>query len=134
MSEYVADTHALYWHIAGDARLSETVRGILTDVDNGLHRVWVPSIVLVEMTYLIERGRIAPKPLEHLLWSTLGDDASYLIADLSRETADALRRVPRRAIPDMPDRIIVATALQLGLPLLSRDAAITRAGVVQTIW
>ncbi len=86
------------------------------------------------MTYLNERGRNAPKPLEYLLWSTLGDDASYLIADLSRETADALRRVPRSAIPDMPDRIIVATALQLGLPLLSRDAAITRAGVVQTIW
>jgi predicted nucleic acid-binding protein len=34
----------------------------------------------------------------------------------------------------MPDRIIAATALQLGLPLITRDEAIRRSGVVPVVW
>jgi PIN domain nuclease of toxin-antitoxin system len=34
----------------------------------------------------------------------------------------------------MPDRIIVATALHLGFPLISRDEAIQRAAVVPIVW
>jgi len=41
--------------------------------------------------------------------------------------------VPRAEVPDMPDRIIAATALHLGLPLISRDRKIQLAGL-QTIW
>ncbi len=134
MSEYVADTHALYWHLTDDARLSNRARGILADVDNGLQRVHVPSIVLVEMTYLIERGRLTAEPLDRLLWHAGRDDSAYMIADLNRATALALRSVPRAAVPDMPDRIIVATALELGLPLISRDSAITQSQVVETVW
>jgi len=36
----------------------------------------------------------------------------------------ALREVERRLVPDLPDRIITATALHLGLPLISRDRQI----------
>jgi PIN domain nuclease of toxin-antitoxin system len=61
-------------------------------------------------------------------------NGSYTVAALDHETARALRHVPRAAIPDMPDRIITATALQLGLPLITRDSAITRARLVPTIW
>lgn len=38
------------------------------------------------------------------------------------------------AVADMPDRIIVATALHLGLPLISRDAAIARSAAVPMVW
>ncbi|MER3438731.1 MAG: hypothetical protein C4346_14690 [Chloroflexota bacterium] len=59
---------------------------------------------------------------------------SDVVAGLDQDTARALRRVPRSAISDMPDRIIVATALQLELPLLSQDVAVQRAGVVLVSW
>ncbi len=35
---------------------------------------------------------------------------------------------------DMPDRIITATALELGLPLITKDQKITDAQVVEVIW
>ncbi len=38
-----------------------------------------------------------------------------------------------RCSPDMPDRIIGATALHLGLPLITRDGKI-RASDLRTIW
>ncbi len=41
--------------------------------------------------------------------------------------------VPRETVPDMPDRIIAATALRHNLPLLTRDSRIQAAGI-KTIW
>jgi PIN domain nuclease of toxin-antitoxin system len=35
---------------------------------------------------------------------------------------------------DPADRMIVASALSLGAPLVSKDERIKRSGVVQTIW
>jgi predicted nucleic acid-binding protein len=42
-------------------------------------------------------------------------------------------RVSRADVPDMPDRVVAATALYLGVPVISRDGKI-RASNVQTIW
>lgn len=134
MSEYVADTHALYWHLTHDRRLSAAARQVFLDADRGLHRIFVTGITLIEMVYLVERGRLAAEPVERLfvLLETAG--GSYAVAALDLHTARALSAVPRSAVPDMPDRIIVATTLQLGLPLITRDAAIRSAGVAPVIW
>ncbi len=37
-------------------------------------------------------------------------------------------------VPDMPDRIIAATALHLNLPLLSRDGQIAQVPSLTVIW
>ncbi|NJR25497.1 MAG: type II toxin-antitoxin system VapC family toxin, partial [Richelia sp. CSU_2_1] len=34
---------------------------------------------------------------------------------------NALATIPPASVPDMPDRIIAATALHLNLPLISKD-------------
>jgi PIN domain nuclease of toxin-antitoxin system len=47
--------------------------------------------------------------------------------------AEALQFVQRNEVPDLPDRIIAATALALRVSLISRDRKI-RASQVQTIW
>ncbi len=47
--------------------------------------------------------------------------------------AQALRKVERTQIPELPDRIIAATALHLGLPLISRDYKI-QLSEIATIW
>jgi len=47
--------------------------------------------------------------------------------------ARALAKVDVQQIPDMPDRIVAATALQLNVPLISRDGKI-RLSTIQTIW
>jgi len=55
------------------------------------------------------------------------------LAPLDRAVADAVRFVKRSEVPDLPDRVIAATALALGVPLVSRDGKI-RASQVTTIW
>ena len=59
--------------------------------------------------------------------------SGLILTDLTPEVTNAVADVPRSQVPDMPDRIIAATALYLGLPLLSRDSAI-QLSEVKTIW
>jgi predicted nucleic acid-binding protein len=49
------------------------------------------------------------------------------------EVARATEHIPRSIVPDLPDRIIAATALVLGLPLVTADRQI-RAAPIPTIW
>lgn len=88
----------------------------------------VPAICLVEILYLVEKDR-----LPEAVWSRLTDnleraDSGLKIAPLDQGIATAVGRIPRERVPDMPDRIIAATALHLGLPLVSRDDKIRRSG------
>jgi PIN domain nuclease of toxin-antitoxin system len=65
---------------------------------------------------------------------TLQDASSTLeMFPVDLEVALALPRIARVDVPDMPDRIIAATALHLNVPLVSRDRQIQAAGI-HTIW
>ena len=134
MSQYVTDTHALYWHMMEDSRLSPKIKKIFEETDAGLHKILIPGIVLIEMVYLGEKGRISDSSVNKVLelLETIG--GSYDVAPLNKETVKALRQIPREAIPDMPDRIIAATAYQMGLPLITRDKQIKKSKAVSVIW
>jgi predicted nucleic acid-binding protein len=60
-------------------------------------------------------------------------DAVLTEVPLNRHVAQAMRRIARSDVPDMPDRIIAATALYLAIPIISRDRKI-RASDLKTIW
>ena len=94
---------------------------------------YVPTICLVEITCLLEKGRL-PAEVKARLMDVLDNPNSNLkTAPLDREVADHIGQIPRNVVPDMPDRIIAATAVHLGLPLISRDQKI-RAADLTTIW
>ncbi len=61
------------------------------------------------------------------------DTQSIKIVPVDRRVAQALESVPREAVPDMPDRIIAATARYLRLPLVTSDRRIQRTAI-ETIW
>ena len=87
----------------------------------------------MEIQYLHEKGRI-PTELKAKLNDAVRDNATgLLLYDLTLAVVEALAGVPRADVPDMPDRIIAATALHLGLPLISRDRKIELSDA-RTIW
>ena len=95
--------------------------------------IYVPSLCLVELTYLTEKGRL-PEAARDLLVAAI-DDAQIpcRLVPLDRLVADAVAQVNRSEVPDLPDRIIAATALAFDAPLITRDGKI-RASQVRTIW
>ena len=133
MLDHVADTHALIWYLEDSPRLGSAARNIFDACDRQEILIYVPTICLVEMLYLQEKGRISAD-LKALLDAELRSAGSRLVvANLTADVVDAMDRIPRDIVPDMPDRIIAATALHLDLPLLTRDNRIRLSGV-NAVW
>lgn len=132
--EHVAGTHAIVWHLDRDPKLSQTARDVFRQAEAGAGRVYVSVISLVELVYLADRGRLDRSVVERVLALVDTPNGSYVPIDVGLDIVRALADVPRDAVPDMPDRIIVATASHLGLPLISRDERIRDAGVVPVVW
>lgn len=133
--DYVSDTHPLIWHLTGKKRLSPTVRQIFLNADMGNCRIYLPGIVLVEMVYLVEKGILARPRLEQLLHLLDTPNGSYQVALESHSIARImLDNVPWSAIPELADRMIVATAVALKLTLITKDKRIVSSQVVKTIW
>ncbi len=129
----VADTHAALWHLFDDARLSARAGDFIDKAAAQRHRIAVSSISLAEVVYLIEKNRLPPPAYDDLKRALADPDHVLKEAPFTIEIVDALRHVPRVAVPDMPDRIVAATALYFGVPVISRDGRI-RSSNVQTVW
>jgi PIN domain nuclease of toxin-antitoxin system len=128
----VVDTHTVVWYLQDDRRLSAKAGDALDAATAAGEVIHVPSVCLVELTYLIEKQRL-PAMVRDQLVQTFDDPASpCALAPLDRRVADALALVKRSEVPDLPDRIIAATAVALGIPLISRDGR-SRASQVQDL-
>jgi PIN domain nuclease of toxin-antitoxin system len=133
VTRVVADTHAVVWLLSEPDRLSPAAVSALRRALSGVFGVVISTISLVEMVYLIERRRIDPRALDSLRAASASPVTALELVALDEAVAIAVERIPRDIVADMPDRIIAATALALGLPLVTRDAAIRRLGI-ETVW
>ena len=127
----VIDTHAAIWYLNADSRLTSRAKTFIDDAGAQGKSVLIATITLVEVVYLQEKGKI-PHDILARLEDALHDPASVLqIADLNIAIALALGRVLRDEVPDMPDRIIAATAVHFGVPVISRDGKIRTSSAVR---
>jgi len=129
MSAVVIDTHAIVWYFLKSENLSATALAAIERAES----VYVASISVVEIIYLNEKGRLPAVALERLIQALADINTKWLVVPLSLEIAQAISQIPRNVVPDMPDRIITATAFYLHLPLVSCDSKI-QAADIQTIW
>lgn len=129
----VADTHTVIWYTFANPKLSVRARQVIESAGADGNQVGVSSISLVEMVYLIKKGKIPAESLTEVA-AALTDYGNVLVEiSLDLAVARTLSRVSAIQIPDMPDRIIAATALHLNVPLVSRDGKI-QLSTVQTLW
>ncbi|MFZ4728013.1 MAG: type II toxin-antitoxin system VapC family toxin [Pseudanabaena sp.] len=134
MMSVVADTHTIIWYLRSPEKLSENA---VTSLDNALNNgesIFISAISLVEMNYLVEKNRIPTSSLEQLL--QLIDDplVKLVVVPLDTPVAKSFTQIPREIVPEMGDRIIAATSLYLGLPLVTKDHKIRNLSNIQTIW
>jgi predicted nucleic acid-binding protein len=65
--------------------------------------------------------------------ATADPRAVFQHVPLDENIAMTMTEVSRQEIPDLPDRVIAATALFHGVPVLSRDHRI-QGSAIQSIW
>jgi PIN domain nuclease of toxin-antitoxin system len=127
----VLDTHAVVWYFSGSKQLSVTARTFIEIAERNADDIFVASISLVELIYLAERNRIPMAALQRLQDALKDPAGSMAVAPLDAAVAAAVQRIPRDVVPDMPDRIIAATAVKLGAELVSRDRRLHIAGALK---
>jgi PIN domain nuclease of toxin-antitoxin system len=129
----VADAHGFLWYFSEDPRLPSTVRSFIDAQRRDGHAVGVSSIALVEILYLSEKGCIPADAAADVMECLDRLDTSFVEITFDRSIVRSMEGINRSDVPDMPDRIIAATALHSGVPLISRDGRI-RASNVETVW
>jgi predicted nucleic-acid-binding protein len=59
MPAVAVDTHAIVWYLMGDPRISRIAEFALDLATTNGDLIYVPSVCLVELTYLVEKGRVS---------------------------------------------------------------------------
>lgn len=109
-----------------------TARGEIDGAAASGEQIAISTISLVEIVYLIEKRRIDATTFDQVLGQL---DSGMLFVEIvvDRPVILAMRAVDRMQVPELPDRVIAATAVRLGVPLISRDRKIQTSRVT-TIW
>lgn len=129
----VADTHTALWHLFDDPRLSVDAGALINEAAAARRTIAVSSISLAEVLYLVEKKRLPPAAYHELALALADPDHVFTEAVFTVAIVEAMQQVSRAEVPDMPDRMIAATAVYFDVPVISRDRRI-RAASVKTIW
>lgn len=134
MSSLVLDTHAVVWYLFNSSKLSQPANTAIEAAFSNGDTIYLSAISIVEITYLVEKGKLVRETLERLKRELDDRNSAFTIAPLDLSVALYLSQIPRVQVPEMGDRIIAATALSLNLPLVTCDTKIRTLLVIQTIW
>ncbi len=126
---YIADTHALFWFLTNDSKLSRRVLKIFEEAEEGNFTIIIPSIVLAELMYILEKKDLREKFKEVI--EILKESETYEIYPLDMEIIE--RTFEIESVKELHDRIIIATAQLLACVVITKDKEIVKSGV-EFIW
>jgi len=122
------DTHVVIWWLQGASRLSRRAATILSNRDNG---ILVSAVVGWELAIKVSLGKFKPASiLDDLDRMLVGESFSDL--PISLEMAVRAGLLPSYHC-DPFDRMLVAQAQSLNIPILSADAILDRYDV-KRLW
>jgi PIN domain nuclease of toxin-antitoxin system len=129
MARYVVDTQAIVKFLAGKKVISDLVQQIMEMADEGKNIIIIPSVVIFEIGYLHEKGRI-PVSLNDIQ-GILDKALNYVEEPLSFDLIRCAFEITD--IPELHDRLIAGTARHLGLPLITNDPLILESQYVTCV-
>ena len=124
------DTHVWIWWLTRLTRLSSR---IIAALDEMQERPVLSVASLWELSLLVESGRVELRPTAAAWLEQAIRPETVRLAQITRAVALELFAFPKEFRRDPADRIIVATARALDVPLLTYDQGIRKAGLVK-IW
>jgi len=124
------DTHVWIWWLT---RLPPLAPKIISALDDAAERPLLSVASLWELSILVESGalELTPSPSDWL--DKAIHPETVQLAQITRAVAEELFRFQKKFPRDPADRIIVATARALDVPLLTYDRGIRNSGLVK-LW
>ncbi|MHA2253503.1 MAG: type II toxin-antitoxin system VapC family toxin [Candidatus Kariarchaeaceae archaeon] len=127
---YVLDTHAFLWYLTDDNRLGSNAKQILEKIDQDEGKVFIPSIILAESIFVLEKKRVSGITFPDIM-EKIRNSSNYIIINLDWQILDRIAK--NTEIPELHDRIIVETAKLYDADIVTKDKHV-RQTVTNTIW
>ena len=129
----VVDTHALIWYLSDSRRLS-SISGDALDEAVRTGGIVVPTAVLFDLVYLTEKGKLPRDDLRSVREVVADQTRPVEFAPVTITVMDHFAETSSAVLADPWDRLMVATAQAMALPLVTRDENISASMLVDTIW
>lgn len=129
----VLDTHVWLWWISNPEKLSTDASLAIQEAVRE-DSVIISSISTWEVALLVKKGRLE-LTIDLRDWIRKTEGLPF-VRFMPMDNTIALRSIslPGDFHPDPADRIITATAMTMGLPLVTKDEKILNYPHVQTLW
>lgn len=128
------DTHVLIWWVSGDQdHLSADAAAVIqAELQGG--KIGISSISAWEVAMLVNRGRLALS-MDVSAWLAVVEEIEAVtFIPIDNEIGVKAVELPRDFHKDPADRLIVATARKLAVPVVTADDKIRTYPHVRTIW
>ena len=107
-------------------------------VDERECRFYIPTVSFWEITTKVLNnklrfGKLSPEEILNLMHKPLESQEKFRDLSLTRKAA-SLASTFRNILPDPFDQLIVASAMEANLPLITKDKNIQESKLIRTIW
>ena len=128
----LVDTHVVVWLAMEPARISKRAKAAIEENRHSGEGLAISDMTLLEIAMIESKGRIK---LNASLETFLSEvEARFVVLPITGRVCVQAMRLPVAYPKDPADRIIGATALVEGLPLITADDDIRRSKALGTIW
>ena len=128
----LVDTHVVVWLAFDSGRLSRNAKAAIDDARRRGEGLAISDITLLELAVLVRKQRLK---LEISLEAFLREvETRFIVLPITSRACARMSGLPETYPNDPADRVIGATALVEGLPLVTADREIRRSRALPTIW
>ncbi len=130
----VIDTHILIWFVNGSDQLSKIAQDTINQTLASDDEIIISSISTWEISMLINKNRLVLSMDIESWLNNIENIQGFRFASVDNEIAFKSTELPGEFHKDPADRMIVATARKLAVPLITADQKIRQYKHITTIW